>query len=106
MLLVQQVVEALLQTRCGKPILNLKAQQDYISHKNHRPKAPQEFNQALKQRQHTSTLLMDNNISHTSETHGQIPSSFLIRISSHNNYTLAPLLNTLIRIFQPLSVSG
>ncbi|KAA1085551.1 hypothetical protein PGT21_010865 [Puccinia graminis f. sp. tritici] len=36
--------------RCGKPILNLKAQQGYISYKNHRLKAPQEFTQAPKQR--------------------------------------------------------
>ncbi|KAA1102384.1 hypothetical protein PGT21_017022 [Puccinia graminis f. sp. tritici] len=59
-------------TRCGKPILNLKAQQDYISHKNHRPKTPQKFPQALKQRQQTNNPHkyphMDNNISHTSET--------------------------------------
>ncbi|KAA1091488.1 hypothetical protein PGT21_034689 [Puccinia graminis f. sp. tritici] len=60
------------ERRCGKPILNLKAQQDYISHKNHRPKTPQEFLQALKQRQQTNNPHkyphMDNNNSHTSET--------------------------------------
>ncbi|KAA1065281.1 ATP-dependent DNA helicase sgs1 [Puccinia graminis f. sp. tritici] len=31
------------KSRCGKPILNLRAQQDYISHRNHRLKTPQEF---------------------------------------------------------------
>jgi hypothetical protein len=31
------------RVRCGKPILNPKAQQDYISHRNHRLKTPQEF---------------------------------------------------------------